>query len=165
MSELIVFAFPEASGAAEMSHELQSLQKQQLVSLSDAAIVTRTPDGKPKIKQANNLVGLGTLGGAFWGMLIGLLFLAPWLGLAIGAVTGAVASKFVDVGIDDDFIKEVGATIEPGHSALFLMVEKWTEDKVIPELTKYNAKILRTNLSAEDEAKLKAAFCVDEETE
>jgi uncharacterized membrane protein len=162
MSELIVFAFPDESGAAAMSQELQSLQKQQLITMSDAAIVTRKPDGKPKIKQANNLVGAGALGGAFWGMLIGLLFFAPWLGLAIGAVSGAIAGKFTDIGIDDNFIKEVGSTIEPGQSALFLMVEKWTEDKVLPELSKYNAKILRTNLSTEDEAKLKAAFGAEE---
>jgi len=165
MSELIVFAFPDASGAVAMSHELQLLQKQQLVSLSDAAIVTRNADGKPKVKQLNNLVGAGALGGAFWGMLIGLLFVAPWLGLAIGAVTGAIAGKFADIGIDDSFIKEVGATIEPGQSALFLMIENWTEDKVLPELVKYDAKVLRTNLSSEDEAKLKAAFGAEEETE
>jgi uncharacterized membrane protein len=163
MSELIVFAFDNEKGAAEMSEELMALQKQQLVTLSDAATVVRKEDGKVKVKQAVNLVGAGALGGAFWGMLIGLLFLMPWLGLAIGAVTGALAGKVTDVGIDDDFIKEVGATIQPGNSALFLLIEKWTEDKVLPELTHYNATVLRTNLSTEDEAKLKAAFGAHEE--
>ena len=163
MSELIVFAFQDENGATAMTHELLSLQKQQLVHLSDAATVIRKADGKVKVKQASNLVGAGALGGAFWGMLIGLLFAAPWLGFAIGAVTGAVAGKLTDVGIDDDFIKEVGGTIQPGQSALFLMVENWTEDKVLPELARYNASILRTNLSAEDEAKLKAHFGADEE--
>lgn len=158
MSELIVFAFQDESGAGKMSAELENLQKAQLINLSDAATVIRKPDGQVKVKQANNLVGAGALGGAFWGMLIGLLFFMPWMGLAVGAVMGAIAGKAIDVGIDDKFIKEVGATIQPGQSALFLMVESWTEDKVLPELTGFDASILRTNLSAEDEAKLKAAF-------
>ena len=158
MSELIVFAFPTESGAAEMSEKLKSLQKQQLITLSDAATVVRKPDGKVKVKQAVSLVGAGALGGAFWGMLIGLLFFMPWLGLAVGAVTGALTGKLSDYGIDDDFIKEVGDTVEPGHSALFLMVADWTEDKVLDEITQYDAKVLRTSLSNEDEEKLKAAF-------
>lgn len=163
MSELIVFAFQDEAGAGAMSAEIQSLQKQQLISLVDAATVTRKPDGKVKVKQANNLVGAGALGGAFWGMLIGMLFIMPWMGLAIGAVMGAIAGKATDIGIDDKFIKEVGETIQPGQSALFLMVDKWTEDKVLPELAKFNATVLRTNLSSEDEAKLKAAFGSNEE--
>ena len=163
MSELIVFAFQNENGAARMAEEMKSLQKQQLVTLSDAATVVRKEDGKVKVKQANDLVGPGALGGAFWGMLIGLLFMMPWLGLAIGAVTGAIAGKVADIGIDDDFIKEVGETIQPGQSALFLLIEQWTEDKVLPELAGYDATILRTNLSAEAEAKLKAAFGAIEE--
>ena len=141
-----------------MAEEMKALQKQQLVTLSDAATVVRKEDGNVKVKQANDLVGPGALGGAFWGMLIGLLFMMPWLGLAIGAVTGAIAGKYTDIGIDDDFIKEVGGTIQPGQSALFLLIEQWTEDKVLPELAGHDATILRTNLSAEAEAKLRAAF-------
>jgi len=163
MSELIVFAFQNENGAAGMAEEIKSLQKQQLVTLSDAATVVRKEDGKVKVKQANDLVGPGALGGAFWGMLIGLLFMMPWLGLAIGTVTGAIAGKVTDIGIDDDFIKEVGATIQPGQSALFLLIEKWTEDKVLPELAGYKPAILRTNLSTEAEAKLKVAFGALEE--
>ena len=95
-------------------------------------------------------------------MLIGLLFWAPWLGLAIGAVSGALGGALADTGVDDKFIKEVGNTIEPGHSALFLLVESWTEDKVMDQLTKFDAKVLQTSLSKEDEAKLKAAFGAEE---
>jgi uncharacterized membrane protein len=162
MSELLVFSYPNETGANEAIAKIQSLQKQQLITLADAATVVRKPDGKAKVKQANNLVGAGALGGAFWGMLIGLLFFAPWLGLAIGAAAGALGGKFADVGIDDKFIKEVGETIEPGHSALFLMVTQMTDDKVLPELAATGASLLRTNLSAEDEAKMRAAFGADE---
>ncbi len=107
MSELLVFAFDTPDGANGMVGTIQDLQKQQLIRLADAAIVVRKPDGKAKVKQLNSLVGAGALGGAFWGMLIGLLFFMPWLGLAIGAISGAIAGKLSDVGIDDNFIKEV----------------------------------------------------------
>jgi len=163
MSELIVLAFKDEATAAAAKAELFSLQKQQLITLADAALVTRRENGKVKVKQANDLVGAGALGGAFWGMLIGLLFFMPWLGLAIGAISGALAGKLSDVGIDDNFIKEVGATIEPNHSALFLMVTSMTEDKVFEALTQHKATLLRTNLSAEDEAKLREAFSGHEE--
>ncbi len=162
MADLIVLAFDNEQGAAACRDELISLQKQQLIELEDAAIVVRNQDGKPKVKQVTSLAGAGALGGAFWGMLIGLLFFAPWLGLAIGAITGAVAGGLSDIGVDDKFIKEVGNTIEPGHSALFLLVRKVTPDKVLEHVKKYNPTVLQTSLSAEDEAKLKAAFGAEE---
>jgi uncharacterized membrane protein len=103
-------------------------------------------------------VGAGAVGGAFWGMLIGLFFWMPWLGLALGAVVGAISGKLSDYGINDDFINEVGATIQPGGSALFLLISKWTEDKALERLKKFNATVVRTSLSNEEEEKLKAAF-------
>ena len=163
MSELVVFTFKTETGAKEMEDAIIQMQKMQLIQLEDAAYVVRRQDGKVKVKQANNLVGAGALGGAFWGMLIGLLFLAPWLGLAIGAITGAVAGGLSDVGVDDKFIKQVGEEIEPGNSALFLLVVKATWDKVEDELTKFDASVYKTSLSMEDEAKLKAAFHHEEE--
>lgn len=162
MTELIVLAFGTEGGAKEALGVLSHLQKQEFIKLSDAATVVRKADGKVKVKQAVDLVGAGALGGAFWGMLIGLIFLVPWLGLAIGAISGAIAGRLSDIGIDDKFIKEVGTTIEPGHSALFLLVERMTEDRVLPELQKFRPTVLRTNLSAEDEEKLKAAFGASE---
>jgi len=163
MSELVVFAFDNESGAANLRDEMIELQKQHLLTLEDAAVVVRKPDGKAKVNQAVSLVGAGALGGSFWGLLIGLLFLAPWLGLAVGAATGAIAGKFTDVGIDDKFIKEVGETIEPGHSALFLLVRDVTPDKVIDEVKKFNPTVLRTSLSQEEEAKLRDAFASEDE--
>jgi len=162
MATLVVLAFKEENGAGQARDELVGLQKEHLITLSDAAVLIRKQDGKVKVKQAVSLVGAGALGGAFWGMLIGLLFLAPWLGLAIGAASGALAGKLSDIGVDDKFIKKVGETIEPGHSALFLLVEEWTEGKVMEQLAKYDATVLQTSLSKEDEAKLKAAFGAEE---
>ena len=158
MSDLIVLAFDNEKGAFQMRDKLFQLQKQHLIQLADAAVVVRKPDGKVKVKQAVSLVGSGALGGAFWGMLIGIIFWMPWLGLAIGAATGALSGKFSDIGVDDSFIKEVGATIEPGNSALFLLVVSATEDKVLDELKDFNATVLKTSLSNEGEAKLREAF-------
>jgi len=162
MSDLIVLSFDNEANAFQMRDKLVNMQKQQVISLADAAIVIRDKNGKPKVKQLHSLVGAGALGGAFWGMLIGLLFFAPWMGMAIGALSGALGGKLSDIGVDDNFIKEVGATIEPGHAALFLLVTKVTADKVLPELSDYNAKVLQTSLSNEDEAKLREAFGAQE---
>ena len=162
MSELVVVAFDNVSEADQLMEKLGKLQKERLITLDDAAVVVRKQDGNVKVKQAHNLVGSGAVGGAFWGMLIGLLFLAPWLGLAIGAVSGALAGKLTDVGIDDNFIKEVGATIKPGNSAAFLLVRESTPDKVLDELKGFNGTVLKTSLSKENEAKLKVAFGAEE---
>lgn len=165
MSDLIVLAFDNADSAFQLRDKLISLQKQHIITLEDAAVVIRKEDGKVKVKQVTSLTGAGALGGAFWGMLIGLLFWMPWLGLAIGAVTGALAGKFSDIGVDDAFIKEVGATIEPGHSALFLLVREATTDKLKAEIGEFDATILQTSLSTEAEDKLRDLFSGEESSE
>jgi len=159
MSDLVVLALDTEIGAEEMRDELVRLQKEHLITLSDAAVVVRQQDGHVKVKQAVSLVGVGAMGGAFWGLLIGILFWMPWLGMIIGAASGALAGRFSDVGVDDEFIEQVGSTVQPGNSALFLLVEKVTTDKVITDLMKFkNVKVLKTSLSQEQEDKLKAAF-------
>ncbi|HEX5480713.1 MAG TPA: DUF1269 domain-containing protein [Dehalococcoidia bacterium] len=164
MSELVALAFDTPDAAEQMRDRLVSLQRQHLISLADAAVVKRAMDGKVKVKQATNLAGAGALGGGFWGMLIGLLFFAPWLGLAVGAVTGALAGKFSDIGVDDKFIKDVGSTIKPGNSALFLLVDQVTPDRVMEELKDFQgAKVIKTSLSKEQEQRLKDAFGAEED--
>ena len=162
MSDLVVVAFDDETSAEQMRDALVGLQKRHLMTLEDAAVVVRKQDGKVKVKQATNLVGAGALGGAFWGMLIGIIFWMPWLGLAVGTMSGALGGHFTDIGVDDDFIKEVGNTIEPGNSALFLLVREATPDKMVDELKQFKGKILQTSLSSEDEAKLRAAFGAEE---
>lgn len=162
MSDLIVLAFDSESGAGALRERLLQLQKQHLISLEDAAVVVRNQDGKAKVKQLHSLVGAGALGGAFWGMLIGLIFFMPWLGLAAGALGGALGGKFTDVGVDDKFIKEVGETIQPGQSALFLLVVSATGDKVAEELKDVKATVIQTSLSEEAEAKLRDTFAADD---
>lgn len=162
MQELIVLAFDSEDGALNVRDKLNDLQKQELITLGDAAVVIREDEGKPKVKQATSLVGSGALGGSFWGLLIGLIFFAPILGAAVGAATGALSGHFADIGVDDDFIKEVGNTIEPGHSALFLLVTDAQTDRAIEELKPYDPTVIQTNLSAEDEENLREAFAADD---
>jgi len=159
MSNLIVLAFENETDAELMRDDLLKMQKEHLIGLEDAAVAVRHKDGKTKIKQAQNLAGAGALGGAFWGLLIGLIFLVPLFGLVVGAAAGALVGKYQDIGVDDKFIKEVGNTIQPGTSALFLLVREATPDKVMDGLKKYkNVKVLKTSLSTEQEEKLRHAF-------
>ncbi len=158
MSDLVVVAFENETDAEKLQAEMKRLQKEHRLTLEDAAIVVRKVDGKVRVKQSTSLVGAGALGGAFWGLLIGLLFQAMWWGLAIGIVLGAIGGKFKDIGIDDKFIKEVGETIQPGHSAIFLLIRESTPDRLIDELKGYRGTVLKTSLSKDDETKLREAF-------
>src|SRR6056297_1990305 len=151
MSSLVVLRFSDIGGAEAMRDRMYELQKRELVKLEDAAVVVRNENGRAKVKQAHSLVGAGALGGAFWGMLIGLLFFAPWLGLIAGAAGGALAGKMGDIGVDDSFIKEVSDAIEPGNSALFLLTRDAQIDRIREELSDVEFEIIQTNLSPEDE--------------
>ncbi|HET8839999.1 MAG TPA: DUF1269 domain-containing protein [Ktedonobacteraceae bacterium] len=155
MSNMFVLKVADESVAEQMLGTLKRLQEQRLIKVEDAAIVTRRGDGKPKIRQANDLVGAGALGGAFWGLLIGLLFFVPIFGAAIGAGAGALMGKFSDLGINDDFVKQVGNAINPGESALFLLVRDTVVDKVLPQLKQFQFQVIQTSLSHEDEQRLR----------
>jgi uncharacterized membrane protein len=159
MAALTVWKFDTATGAGEALAKLESLQKQQLVEIQDAAIV-EWPQGKkkPKTRQAVNLAGAGALSGAFWGMLFGLLFLIPFFGMAMGAAMGALAGHFSDYGIDDDFIESVRDQVTEGTSALFLLTGNVTLDKVEEELKGQIGTLIKSNLTNEQEAKLNEAF-------
>ena len=162
MPQLIVFAFPTAGGAYAMREALDELRRRDVIELGDAAVVEREADGKVRLQQATNLVGAGALGGAVWGALVGLFFLSPWLGMAVGAVAGALAGRFTDIGIDDDFIREVGEKVPPGHSALFLLIDRWDEPAVLAPLAAAAAVVVRSSLPAAQEARLVAALLDDD---
>ncbi len=162
MIELIVLVFDDEEGALQMRDKLLEVRKQRLLQLADAAVAIRQEDGKVKVKQLNNLVGSGAFGGAFWGLLIGLLLAIPGLGLVAGAAAGAVIGKLADYGVDDKFIKEVGESIEPGQSALFLMVHTENLAKLSDQFAEFSPTVYQTTLSAEAEAHLREAFGTEE---
>jgi uncharacterized membrane protein len=166
MSDLIVVSFKGEDTADQVLNKLVALQKEHLIDLEDACIVVRDQSGKVRLKQAINLVGAGAASGgawgAMWGTLIGLLFLNPLAGLltgaAFGAGAGALSGALSDYGIDDEFIRSLGSTIQPGSSALFVLVRRVTVDKVLPELSQFEGTVLRTSLSNEQEERLRQAL-------
>jgi uncharacterized membrane protein len=159
MATITVLKFPTPEGADAALKLVQSLSKQQLITLQDAAIVT-WPEGakKPKTKQLANMTGLGALDGAFWGMLFGLIFFVPFLGAAVGAGMGALFGSMTDVGIDDEFIKSVKDKVTEGTSGLFLMTSDAVLDRVADAFKGIDFEIVTTNLSKEEEDKLREAF-------
>ncbi|MGK7911380.1 MAG: DUF1269 domain-containing protein [Synechococcus sp.] len=161
MAGLTVWKFNDAEGAQRALKVLSGLQKQQLIEIKDAAIVS-WPEGKkkPRTRQAVDLVSLGALDGAFWGMLFGLIFFCPLIGVAVGALSGALSGHFSDYGIDDSFIKEVQAKVTEGTSALFLMTGQVTVDKVLDALKAEPMELITSNLSEEQESMLREHFSV-----
>src|SRR4051795_1793110 len=164
MATMTVWKFPTADGAAVAEATLKDLQRQELIQIHDAAIVSY-PAGakKPKTRQLASLAGAGALGGAFWGMLFGLIFFIPLLGLAIGAGIGALTGSMTDVGIDDTFIKRMREEIQPGTSALFLLTSGAVVDKVRAAFEGQDITLVESNLSGEQEDRLREVFSEEDE--
>ena len=160
MSDLIVIEFNNEADAFEMRAALIKLQTQYLIEMEDSVVVTRDAKGKVQLHQAVNLTATGAMGGAFWGTLIGLLFLNPLLGAGIGAGVGALSGKLTDIGINDQFMKDLAATFTPGSSALFVLVRKSTPDKVLEGLKPFAGKgrVLQTSLTKDKEEELRKFF-------
>ncbi|MEE2056763.1 DUF1269 domain-containing protein [Rhodococcus artemisiae] len=156
---LTVWKFDTETGADTAVETLKDLQRQELITVHDAAVVSWAEGAKkPKTRQLNNLAGVGALGGAFWGLLFGILFFIPLIGAAIGAGIGALTGSLTDVGIDDDFIKNLKDKITPGTSALFVLTSDATLDRVHEEFEGQKAELISTNLSHEQEATLRSVF-------
>lgn len=159
MATLTVLKFETPDGAERALHEIQNLSKQGLINLHDAAIVTWPADkSKPKTKQLSSMTGVGAMSGAFWGLLFGLIFFVPIFGMVVGGALGALSGSMADVGISDDFIRSVRSKITPGTSGLFLMTSDAVQDKVFDAMKQFKFEIIASNLSKEQEEKLREAF-------
>jgi uncharacterized membrane protein len=159
MASLTAWKFDTPYGAEAALDKLRGLADQQLIVVQDAAVVSwETGKRKPKTHQMHDTKSAGALGGAFWGLLFGLIFFVPFLGLAIGAASGALFGSMADVGISDSFIKNVRDKVTPGTSALFLLSSDAVFDRVKEQFPGTEAELISTNLSAEQEAKLREAF-------
>jgi uncharacterized membrane protein len=159
VAAVTVLKFSEPDGAEKALSQIQALQKEHLIKLLDAAIVS-WPHGKksPKTRQLVDLVTVGAMGGMFWGLLLGVIFLTPLFGMAIGAAFGAMGGAFRDYGIDDDFIKRVRSAVTEGTSALFLMTSEAVIDRVSERMKTFKFEILATNLTKEQEDQLRELF-------
>lgn len=160
MSDLVVFAFEDDVTAYEMRASLAKLQKNYLIEMEDIVIVHKNDKGKVKLDQWVNVAAQGAVSGGFWGLLIGMLFLNPLIGTAVGAGAGALGGATTDLGINDIFMKEVGQTLKPGTSALFVLLRKITADKLIEAMKEFEgrATVLQSSLSQEKEDALRASL-------
>ena len=166
MSSLIAVVFHDQSTAFEMRAALAKMQSQYLLDLEDAVVVTRDLKGKVKLDQAVSLTAAGAASGAFWGMLIGLLFFNPILGAAVGAGAGAISGKLTNIGVDNNMAKQLGEELTPGSSALIVLLRKVTADKVLDGLKQFAGKgrVFQTSLNKDDEQSLRQVLEAAPET-
>jgi uncharacterized membrane protein len=158
LATLVVIDYESEMKAEEVRLALLKMQKEYLIDLADAVVVVRDEKGKVRLRQLYNLTAAGAASGGFWGTLVGLLFLNPLFGFAIGAAAGAISGALRDVGIDDGFMKSLGETLKPGTAALCVLIRHMTPDKVVEELQKFGGTLIKTNLCNENEAKLREAL-------
>jgi uncharacterized membrane protein len=160
MSTLVGVLFEDETTAFEMRVALLKMQKEHLIDLEDSVVVTRDQKGRIKLDQATSLTRAGALGGGFWGMLLGFIFLNPLLGAAIGAAAGSVLAQFNDIGLNDKVMKELAQSFKPGSSALFILVRRATPDKVMEGLKSFagRGKVFQTSLNKDDEVALQQAL-------
>ncbi len=160
MSDLVAIAFDDPARAFDTRARLAELQTEYLIDMEDVVVVTRDDKGEVKLHQAVNLTAAGAVGGSFWGMLIGFLFMNPLVGLAAGAGAGALSGRLTDIGINDNFMKQLGEELQPGSAALFVLVRKATGDKVLERLSDFSGsgRILKTSLAKDSEEALRGVL-------
>jgi len=158
MSTLVAIAYPDAATAERVRAELIQMTKEHLMQVDDAVVVEHRPDGKIKLHQAVSTTGAGAAGGALWGGLIGLLFLAPLFGMAIGAASGAVMGKVTDVGVNDDFMKQLGAKTPPGGAALIMLGRAEAPERVLERVRPFGGEVIQTSLDPEEEERLRSVL-------
>lgn len=157
-TDLIALVFNDEHEADRVLLEIERMHDDYLLSVRDAVVARRRQDGKVKLRQTFNLAGAGAVYGSFWGLLVGLIFGLPLIGAATGAATGAVGGKLSDYGVDDGWAKEVGNRLEPGSSALFLLLDNAVLDRVLERLSPFDGAVLKTSLSHAAEEQLRNAL-------
>jgi uncharacterized membrane protein len=158
MSDLVVIVYPSEEKAEEVRQRLFKLQKEYLITINDAVIAVKTEAGTVKLNQLVNTTAVGAASGSFWGLLIGVLFLNPIIGVALGAASGALGGALSDFGINDNFMKELAASIKPGDAALFVLIKNMTADKVLNEIKDAGGTVLKTSLDETKEQVLRDAL-------
>ncbi len=164
MSKLVAIAY-DSLGAAEATRaKILAMQKEYLITLDDIVIAYKNDQGKVKLLQAVNLTATGAASGSFWGLLVGLIFMNPIVGVAAGTAAGAISGALTDIGINDKMMKDLAASLKDDGAILFLLVRAATEDKVLAGLAGAGGKVLQTSLTHEDETRLQAALAAQQQT-
>jgi uncharacterized membrane protein len=158
MSDLVAIVYPSEQKAEEVRQRLIQLQKEYLIKVGDAVIAVKNDAGSVKLNQLVNTTAMGAATGSFWGLLIGMLFLNPIIGVALGAASGALGGALSDYGINDAFMKDLSASLNPGNAALFVLIEHMTADKVLKEIKDAGGTVLKTSLDETKEKALREAL-------
>jgi uncharacterized membrane protein len=158
MAELIAIGYPDETTADAAAEEARKLAQDLIIQPDAIAAIVRDKDGTYHVHTSHHPVSAGTTWGMFWGLLFGLLFFIPVFGMAVGAGLGALMGKMTKTGIDREFEEQVRGMVQPGTSALFLMVEKVTPDKAVEAMSRYGGTVLKTSLSKETEQQLQDAL-------
>lgn len=154
MPDLIAIGYPDTTTALSAMDEVGRLAQDLVIQPDAVAAVIRGEDGKFRTVTNQHEVGAGATWGMFWGLLFGILFFVPIFGMAMGAAFGALGGKLAKGSIGKDFQDQVRAAMQPGTSALFMIVEQMTTDKALAGLSQFGGDVIKTSLSAEDEAEI-----------
>lgn len=158
MTNLVVITFENETEAEKVRDSLRQLQKSGRLSVEDAAVVVKDAEGKVHVKnEVDSGVKWGAVGGSLLGLLLASVFF-PVAGLVIGAAGGAAVGALTDKGIQKSFVKEVGDSLQPGNSALFVLAHGADPNAVLAILRNYEGKVYHTSLSSEDEESIRRAL-------
>jgi uncharacterized membrane protein len=158
MSTLIAIGYPDETTATAAGDEAQRLAKDLIIQPDAIAVIRRDVEGKYHVTTNHHAVGGGATWGMFWGLLFGMLFFIPVFGMALGAGMGALMGKVTKTGIDKQFEEQVRELVQPGTSALFLIVEQVTPDKAVEAMSRFGGTVLKSSMSKEKEAELQEAL-------
>jgi uncharacterized membrane protein len=158
MADLVEIAFPSEEKAEQVRQKLLDMQREYLIELGDAVIVVKQPNGRVKLNQLFNPTATGAVSRTFWGALIGMIFVMPLAGAAIGAASGALGGALTDIGINDRFMRGAAQHLQSGNATLFLLIRKMTTDKVLAALEGEGGTVIRTSFDESKEEALRAAL-------
>jgi uncharacterized membrane protein len=158
MATLVAIGYPDETTALSAMDEAERLQHELVIQADAIAAIVRNKEGKIRVVTNHHAVGAGATWGMFWGMLFGMLFFVPFLGMAVGAGMGALMGKVTKSAVDKQFQDQVRDMLQPGTSALFMVVEKVTPDKAVEAMSKYGGTVLKSSLSNEAERELQEAL-------
>jgi uncharacterized membrane protein len=160
MATLVAIGYADEATAERARDTVRQLESELIIQADQVASINRDLDGKYHVHTSHGgaSAGGGAWWGGFWGFLFGLLFFIPFFGLALGAGMGALFGHFGEKGIDKAFQEQVRDHLQPGTSALFMIIEQATPDKAIAALSQYGGTVIKTSLSDEDTKKLQDAL-------